>query len=331
LTRRRDAPQAAAANIDEKSVEIDTIRVPGHLAPERAEHRRSLAYADGAFVPLDQARLAMRDHGFMYADMTYDVLQVWRGGIFRMDDHLDRFFASMDGLRLTSPLPRVAIIELMKELIRRSGLRDALIYITCTRGEAPPGLRDPRLCRQRILANITPLVLRGSAEELRRGWHAKLVDTVLRIPPESVNPVWKNSHWGDLTRAQWIARDAGCDTAILLGHDGMVAEGPGFNIVSVKDGALLTPASGVLEGIACRAMFEVAGRLGIPARYGVLTPEALRASDEAFVTMTSSGLFPVTRLDGAPIGTGRVGPVSARLLNTYLALKDEGWHLTPVL
>lgn len=312
---------------------LDTpeLNVPTHLAPERAEYWRSLAYADGAFVPLAQATIGMRDHGFMYSDMTYDVLQVWRGGIFRMDAHLDRFFGSMAGLRLDPPLGRAALVDMMMDLVRRSGLADALIYVTCTRGEGPMGSRDPRRTRPRILANIQPLVLRGSLDEFRRGWHATIVDGVRRIPADSVNPVWKNSHWGDLSRAQWIARDGGFDTAILLDHAGNVSEGPGFNVVAVSGGELLSPSEGVLEGIACRALFDIAAELGIPARFGTLSPEALRGADEAFVTMTSTGLFPVTKFDGRAVGSGRPGPVSVRLFNELMRRKDAGWNMTPVI
>jgi branched-subunit amino acid aminotransferase/4-amino-4-deoxychorismate lyase len=312
---------------------LDTpdVNLPTRLAPERAEYWRSLAYADGAFLPLAQATVSMRDHGFMYADMTYDVLQVWRGGIFRMDAHLDRFFASMAGLRLDPPLTRAALTEVLKDLVRRSGLADALLYVTCTRGEGPLGTRDPRLARPRVLANIQPLVLRGSPDEFRRGWHATIVEGVRRIPADSVNPVWKNSHWGDLSRAQWIARDGGFDMAILLDHAGKVTEGPGFNVVAVTRDGLLTPDSGVLEGIACRALFDVAADLGVRARFGTLSPEALRGADEAFVTMTSTGLFPITRIDGAPLGTGRPGPVTVRLFNELMRRKDAGWDMTPVI
>ncbi|MCS6933126.1 MAG: aminotransferase class IV [Acetobacteraceae bacterium] len=305
------------------------LLIPTHLTAERADPSRSLAYADGAFLPLAEATVSMRDHGFMYADMTYDVLQVWRGGIFRLEDHLDRFFASLAGLRLDPGLSREEVRGVLRELVRRSGLDYALLYLCCTRGETPPGIRDPARARQRLLANITPLVLRGQPAEFRRGWHARIVGEVRRIPPDSVNPRWKNSHWGDLSRALWLARDAGYDTAILLGQDGNVAEGPGFNVVALTEEGLLSPAEGVLEGIACRTMFEIAARLGIPARYGTLSPEALQAAKEAFATMTSTGLFPITRIDGRPVGEGVAGPVTVALVNEYYRLKDAGWHITP--
>jgi branched-chain amino acid aminotransferase len=265
----------------------------------------------------------------MYADMTYDVVHVWRGGFFRLEDHLDRFFASMAGLRLDPGMGREALRALLADLVRRSGLPDALVYFACTRGMAVPGTRDPTASENRFFATVTPLVLRGQPAEMQRGQHAMLVREVTRIPASAVNPVWKNSHWGDFLRAAFLAKDAGHDVPILCATDGAVAEAPGFNVVAVTAGGLVSPAEGVLEGISCRTMFEIAHDLGIPARYGRLMPEDLAAAPEIFLTATSCGLFPVTRLDGAPVGAGVPGPVTTRLLNAYYQRKNAGWHITP--
>lgn len=180
----------------------------------------------------------------------------------------------------------------------------------------------------RFFATVTPLVLRGQPAEMQRGQHAMLVRDVARIPASAVNPVWKNTHWGDFVRAAFLAKDAGFDVPILCATDGAVAEAPGFNVVAVIDGSLLSPDAGVLEGISCRTMFEIAGEFGLAARYGRLTPEALAGAAEVFLTATSCGLFPVTRLDGIPIGAGVPGPVTTRLLNSYYARKNAGWHIT---
>jgi branched-chain amino acid aminotransferase len=180
----------------------------------------------------------------------------------------------------------------------------------------------------RFFATVTPLILRGQPDEMRRGLHAMLVRGVPRIAADSVNPHWKNTHWGDFHRATFAAKDAGRDVAVLLGPDGAVAEAPGFNIVAVLDGGLVSPEANVLQGISCRTMFEIAGGLGIRARYGRLMPEDLARAAEVFLTATSCGLFPVTRLDGTPIGDGGPGPITARLLNTYYARKNAGWHIT---
>ena len=307
----------------------EELEVPSHLTVENADFGRALGYVDGAVVPLDEARIPVRDLGLMYADMTYDVVHTWRGGFFRLEDHLDRFFASMEGLRLDPRLTRNAIRAIMAGLVRQSGLADSLVYFACTRGQTVPGTRDPRLSKNRFFATVTPLILRGQPAQMRRGQHAIVVQDVPRIAAASVNPVWKNSHWGDFLRATFAAQDAGGDVPILLTGTGDVAEAPGFNIVALVDGVLVSPDAGVLPGISCRSMFEIAQELGIPARYGRLTPAALRSAEEVFLTATSCGLFPVTRIDDAPIGHGRPGPVTTRLLNTYYRKKNAGWHITP--
>jgi branched-chain amino acid aminotransferase len=308
----------------------ETLHVPTHLTPENADFSKAVGYVDGVVSPLEEARIPLRDLGLMYADMTYDVVHVWRGGFFRLEDHLDRFFASCTGLRLNPPLDRDALRRLLADLVRRSTLPDALVYFACTRGTAVPGTRDPaKHTAHRLFATVTPLILRGQPAEMRRGLHAHLVRGIPRIAADSVNPMWKNTHWGDFHRAGFVAKEAGADVALLLGPDGAVAEAPGFNVVALLDGALVSPDSNVLPGISCRTMFEIAGELGIPARYGRVMPEELARAGEIFLTATSCGLFPVTRLDGAAVGQGVPGPVATRLLNTYYAKKNAGWHITP--
>ncbi len=305
------------------------LRIPTHLTVEAADFGRALGFVDGAVVPLAEARIPVRDLGLMYADMTYDVVHSWRGGLFRLDDHLDRFFESCAGLRLDPGMDREGVRRVLGLLLRRSGLADTLVYFACTRGDAVPGTRDPALSRNRFFATVTPLILRGQPDEMRRGLDAVVVRDVARIPAASVNPRWKNTHWGDFVRATFGAKDAGRDVAILLGADGMVAEAPGFNVVALVDGGLVSPADGVLEGVSCRTMFEIARDLGIPARYAPLPPGDLARAEEVFLTATSCGLFPVTRLDGRAVGDGTPGPVTTRLLNTYYARKDAGWRITP--
>lgn len=308
----------------------ETLDVPTHLTPENADFSKAVGHVDGVTTPLEEARIPLRDLGLMYADMTYDVVHVWRGGFFRLEDHLDRFFASCAGLRLNPPQDRAGLRRLLADLVRRSTLPDALVYFACTRGTAVPGTRDPaRHTAHRLFATVTPLILRGQPAEMRRGLHAHLVRGIPRIAAESVNPAWKNTHWGDFHRAGFVAKDAGADVALLLGPDGAVAEAPGFNVVALLDGALVSPDSNVLPGISCRTMFEIAGELGIPARFGRVLPEDLARADEIFLTATSCGLFPVTRLDGGAVGQGVPGPVTTRLLNTYYARKNAGWHITP--
>ena len=173
-------------------------------------------------------------------------------------------------------------------------------------------------------------MLRGTPSQMRKGLSVKVSETVHRIPSDSVESKFKNVHWGDFTRAGFIARDEGYDSVFLTDHADHIAEGPGFNVVAVIGGGLLAPDANVLEGISCKTMMELARLLGIPGRYGKLSTSALRDAEEVFITSTSCGLFPVTRIDGRPVGDGTPGPITTRLLNTYYRKKDEGWMLTPI-
>ncbi len=309
----------------------EALNVPTHLTVENADFSRAMAWIAGGIVPLDEARVPVRDLGLMYADMTYDVVHTWKGGFFRLEDHLDRFLGSCEGLRLDPGTDRDGLRRRLAALVRASGLADTLVYFACTRGTAVPGTRYPAKHKaHRFFATVTPLILRGQPEEMRRGLHAMVVRGVPRIAAESVNPHWKNTHWGDFQRATFVARNAGEEVALLLAPDGSVAEAPGFNVVALVDATLVSPEANVLPGVSCRTMFEIASDLGLPARYGRLMPEDLARADEVFLTATSCGLYPVTRLDGVPVGPGVPGPVTTRLLNTYYERKNAGWRITPV-
>ncbi|MBV9812101.1 MAG: aminotransferase class IV [Acetobacteraceae bacterium] len=306
------------------------LRVPGDLDAEHADFSRAVAFVDGEYCALADAKISVRDFGLTHADATYDVLHTWKGGFFRLDDHLDRFAASCRGMRLDPGHSRDEIVAILEELVRRTGLRDTLVSFYCTRGAPPFGSRDPAKARNVFFAHVQPLVLRGTPEEMRRGLAMRISPDVHRIPVDSVDPRLKNLHWGDFTRALFVAREQGFDTVVLTDADGRVAEGPGFNVMALVDGELIAPEAGALEGVSCRTMIELAGELGIAARYGVLAADALRDAEEAFITSTSCGLFPVTRIDGRILGNGAPGPVASRLLDLYYRKKDAGWNITPV-
>ena len=114
---------------------------------------RGTAFVDGRYVPLAEASVPILDRGFVRSDATYDVAHVWKGRFFRLDDHVARFQASMAGLRMVLPYTSREIADIMIECVRRSGLRDAYVQVTCTRGLPPAGTRDPRLCRNRLCLN----------------------------------------------------------------------------------------------------------------------------------------------------------------------------------
>ena len=282
-----------------------------------------VAFVRGAYVPIAEAAIPITDWGFLRSDATYDVVTVWDGAFFRLDAHLERFMRSCERFRLDPGLTPAQIEEVLAECVRRSGLRSSYVEMIVTRGQPPWGSRDPRQAVNRFYAFAVPFVWIANEAQRERGLHVK-VSAVQRIPASSVDPRAKNYHWNDLTMGLLGALDEGADTVVLSDARGNVVEGPGFNIFCVKDGALVTPREGVLEGISRRTVIEIAGSLGLPVALRALPADELRGADEAFLTTSGGGVLPVTRVDGQVLGTGRPGPVTQRLLATYW-----DWHRDP--
>jgi len=288
------------------------------------------ALVDGEVVPIASARIPILDFGFTRSDCTYDVVAVWEGAFFRLDDHLDRFERSCRALHLSLPHTREEIVAILMELIRATGLREAYVEVICTRGVPPAGVRDPRQFVNRFYAFAIPYVWILRPEEGERGMDAIVSRVVQRIAPTSVDPRVKNFHWGDLTRAMYEAFDRDARYPILLDARGSVTEGPGFNVFALVDGALLTPAAGVLEGITRKTVLELAAREGIETAVVDLREEQLRSAAEIFASSTAGGIMPVTTLDGAAVGAGGVGPVTELIRTRYWEAHSDPAYATPV-
>lgn len=199
----------------------------------------------------------------------------------------------------------------------------------CTRGTSPTFSRDPREANNRFIAFAIPYGSVANEEQMKRGLNLAVSD-VVRIPPKSVDPHVKNYHWLDLVRGLFEAYDRSAENAVLLDTNGNVAEGPGFNLFVVKDGSLRTPDSGVLLGITRQTVFDLCTESGIDCAATDVAVSDLANADEAFITSTAGGIMPVTRVDGAPVGPGRPGPITIRLMQLYWEKHDDPAWTTPV-
>lgn len=286
------------------------------------------AFADGAYVPLSEAKVSLFDWGFTRSDATYDVASTWQGAFFRLDDHIERFYASLAKMRLAIPYDRAQLREILHGCVRAGGLRDAYVAMVCTRGVPPRGARDPRMAQNRFYAYALPYVWIASREKQLQGIDLHVSERV-RIAPESVDPTVKNYHWIDLVQSMFDAYDRGRDTSCMVDAHGHVAEGPGFNVFMVKNGEVRTSDSGVLEGISRRTVIELCRRLGIPVRIAPVPVAEFRAADEVFLSSTGGGVLPIARLDGAAL-PGFPGPVTTRLYDAYWAAHDDAAWRDPV-
>jgi branched-chain amino acid aminotransferase len=297
--------------------EIEVNRFPG-----------AAAFADGGYVAPEDAKVSLFDWGFTRSDATYDVASVWQGAFFRLDDHLDRFFASLGKLRLQVPYTRAEVRAILHGCVRAAGLRDAYVAMVCTRGVPPRGARDPRLATNRFYAYAVPYVWIAPPEKQRAGIDLH-VSARHRIAPEAVDPTVKNYNWLDLVQALFDAYDRGHDTSVVVDAGGHLAEGPGFNVFVVEGGVVRTPSRGVLEGVSRRTAIELCERLGIPVRVEPVPVRALDACDEVFLTSTGGGILPIARIDGRSLPRFP-GPVTTRLQEAYWALHAEPRHRDPV-
>jgi branched-chain amino acid aminotransferase len=283
------------------------------------------AYIDGQFVAPEDAKISIFDWGFLHSDATYDVAHVWQGRFFRLNDHLDRFEASLAALRLDPRVPREQMRAVMHECVRRAGLRDAYVELLCTRGRPAPGSRDPRTCTNRFMAFAIPFVWIADPEKQKRGVNL-IVGTPQRIPAGSVDPRVKNYHWLDFVMGLFEAYERGGETVVLTDGAGRVAEGPGFNVFAVFGNTIVTPAHGVLEGVTRRTMIELAVREGLAMQVRDLGVDELRRADEVFLSSTGGGAVAVSHLDGVAIGgraPGQFGPVTQRMQAAYWALHED--------
>ena len=129
------------------------------------------AHVAGEYVPIAQAAIPIRDFGFLRSDATYDVIHVWDGAFFRLEDHLDRFFRNVDRLRMTCPLSREETRAVLIDCVRKSELRDAYVEAICTRGEPPVETRNPRDAVNRFFAFAAPFVPYANTGTKRLGLH----------------------------------------------------------------------------------------------------------------------------------------------------------------
>ncbi len=290
---------------------------------------QGVAYMDGRFMPLAEATIPILDRGFLRSDVTYDALHVWKGRFFRMQDHIDRFRASIAGLRMALPHTDEELHGILMECVRRSGYRDAFVMVMCSRGVQPPGTRDPRLCRNRLYAWAQPFMNIAEPRQQAEGFRMILART-RRIPAESLDQRIKNFHWLDLTMSLFEAYDRDAHTTVLPLADGTITEGPGYNVFIVKDGAIATPDRGMFEGITRRTVAEIAAELQMRCEFRPVRAEELEAADEIFTATTAGGITPVTWYEGRPIGDGRPGRVTTRILDLYWRRHEDDAFCTPV-
>ncbi len=321
---------------------MEVIRVQEIMAAH-SEHARLAhdpAYKDGsAYVidricPIAEAAIPLTDSGFTHSDAVYDVISVSRGSFFRLGLHQERFSKALALTRMRNPLSSEEEAENLNRLVALTGLKDAYVFWTVTRGSTMGGRGDflnPERFQNRLYAYVTPYVFICDDEQRARGIDLVVSRDRIRIPSRAVDPRAKNFHWLDLMMSLFEARERGAEWSVLPDESGYLTEAPGTNIFAVKDGVVLTPDSGCLEGITRQTVIDLCKDLDVPCKLTKVHVDELRGADEAFLSSTAGGVMPVNRVDDNLLG-GKDGPgeLTTRLHNAYWERRWEGWDATPV-
>ena len=274
------------------------------------------AWMNGEFIQLSEAKIPILDWGFLRSDATYDVVHVWKGRFFRLDEHIDRFFESTKKLRMPCTISRSELKKIVAGCVEHSGLEDAYVEMIQTRGMSPNFHRDPRKASPRFIAFAVPFGWILKPEKFEKGLDV-IVSNRRRISPDSIDSKIKNYHWLDFVSGMYEAYDSGSDTVILTDENNNISEGPGFNIFTVDQMGLNTPDRGVLEGITRKTVIDLAKEINLSVNLKSISFEMLENSDEVFATSTAGGIMPITKINNKMVDQGTPGKITRKLYQSY--------------
>jgi len=280
-------------------------------------------YLNGQFLPLAEAKISVLDRGFVFGDGVYELVPVYSKKPFRLDDHLRRLQASLDGIRLASPHATDGWRELILRLIELQDFADQSLYIQVTRGTPVAGQppRDhafPKGVPPTVFMFAQPLVTATPAQKAAGVCAVSALDNRwLRCNIKAISLLANI-----LLRQQAV--DAGCAETVML-RDGFLTEGAASNIFVVKDGVLLAPPPSnlMLTGITYDVVLELAATHGIPHQVRAISEAEVRTADELWMTSSTKEIMAIVELDGAPVGAGVPGPLAQQMDGLYQTFKHQ--------
>jgi branched-chain amino acid aminotransferase len=277
-------------------------------------------WIDGAPVDAAEARVPVFDRGFLYGDSVYEVLRTFDGRPFGLEPHLDRMEHSANELQMKLP-PRELIKRAIDDTVRASAETNAYIRIIVTRGAGEIAL-DPAAADQPRLIVIVKQVSLPPAAAYDEGVEVAIVGrsrSSPAAPGQTVDPSVKSGNYLVSVLAVAEARRRGAYEAILCDGVGRITEGGSSNFFIVRGSRVATPplSAGLLEGITRRSVIALLRVAGVAVDEVPLWPVDLRGADEAFLTSSVRGVVPVTRVEGHPLGDGRPGPMTRRVMALY--------------
>ena len=288
-----------------------------------------ICYFNGEYIPESQALVPYRDRSFLFGDGAFDMTRTFGHRIFKLEEHIDRFYQSMKALRLDSGLKHGEMMEISRNVVEKNlhlldDSEDYWVGQRVTRGVLKVDGDNWNNYGPTVIVECLPMPLAERAHYYRDGIPV-VIPSVRRTSPDSLTPRAKTHNYLNLVMAELEVKAQNPDGwAILLDHNGNLCEGMGSNLFLVRNGELLTPRENfVLPGVSRQTVIDLARQLGIPFREADLDLFDGYNADEAFITSTSLCISPVTSFNGVGVGNGDVyGPITQRLIDAYVELVD---------
>jgi D-alanine transaminase len=287
-------------------------------------------YLNGDFMPIEEAKISVLDRGFIFGDGVYEVIPVYSRRAFRLAEHLRRLQHSLDGIRLQNPHSEGEWTAIINQLIARNQAQDQYLYLHITRGAAKRDHAFPNPPVKPTVFMMSNPLPTPPAELLQSGvgavtaqdnrWLRCDIKAIALLPN-----VLLRQKAVDAGCAETILIRAGSNNERLFMSDGFMTEGAASNIFVVKNGKLLAPPKDnlMLPGITYDVILEIAAANGIPYEVRKIGVAEVVAADELLLTSSTKEVLAITHLDGKPVGTGKPGPMFARLYKLYQDFKRD--------
>ncbi|MGB3501075.1 MAG: D-amino-acid transaminase [Mesorhizobium sp.] len=281
-----------------------------------------IAYVNGRYVQHKEAAVHVEDRGYQFADGVYEVCEVARGNLMDMTGHLDRLDRSLRELAIAWPMARNVLSVVMREVVRRNGVFNGLVYVQVTRGVAP---RDHVFPTKPVRPALVITAKRTDPSAA-----AKRAETGIKVISVPENR-WERVDIKSVgllpnVLARQKAKEAGAQEAWFIDPDGTVKEGAATNAwIVTKDGALVTrPAeSGILKGITRTTVMKIAEKLGLKVEERAFSLDEAYGAREAFITAATTLVMPVVTIDGRQIANGHPGSVATSLRSAFFDVAEK--------
>lgn len=277
-----------------------------------------IIYLNGAFMPIEEARVPVLDRGFIFGDGVYELIPVYSRRAFRLREHLLRLQHSLDGIRLANPHSEDEWAALVEELIARNEEQDQSIYLHITRGVAKRDHPFPPDATPTVFMMSNPLIT-SPAELVESG-----VVVVSAVDNRWLRCDIKGISLLPNVLLRQLSVDAGAAETLLL-RDGFLTEGTASNIFVVKDGVLLAPPKDhlMLPGVTYDVMLELAAGSNFKFEVRRISEAEVRTAQELWMTSSAKEVLAITRLDGQPVGNGLPGPLFRQMYRLYQDYKNS--------